>query len=94
MDVFTELMKYMVFTINNMKNLQKMRRRLSSIKPLNEKDLIKKIRKIIYSVVNLATGQMVANRYQIACAITNTASISHHSNFEYYGLENQEFNFN
>ncbi|NLK28988.1 MAG: hypothetical protein GX306_11705 [Clostridiales bacterium] len=34
---------------------------------------------------------MVATRYQIACAITNTAYISHHSAFEYYGFANQVF---
>src|SRR5690625_6964466 len=56
-----------------------------------KKDRIRKVRKNIYSVVNPATGQLVATRYQIACAITDTAYISHHSAFEYYGLANQVF---
>nr|WP_245250869.1 type IV toxin-antitoxin system AbiEi family antitoxin [Youngiibacter multivorans] len=56
-----------------------------------KKDLVRKIRKNIYSAVNLATGQLVATRFQIACAITDTAYISHHSAFEYYGLANQVF---
>ena len=56
-----------------------------------KRNLVKKIRKNIYSVVNPTTGQLVATRYQIACAITDTAYISHHSAFEYYGLANQVF---
>jgi len=44
-----------------------------------------------YSAVNPTTGQIVATRYQIACAITDTAYISHHNAFEYYGLANQVF---
>ena len=35
---------------------------------------------------------MVANRYQIACAISDTAYLSHHSAFEYYGFANQVYN--
>jgi predicted transcriptional regulator of viral defense system len=34
----------------------------------------------------------VGTRYQIACAITDTSYISHHSAFEYYGIVNQVFN--
>jgi predicted transcriptional regulator of viral defense system len=58
---------------------------------LIKKDRVRKVRKNIYSVVNPATGQLVATRYQIACAITDTACISHHSAFKYYGLANQVF---
>jgi len=54
-------------------------------------DMIKKVRKNIYSAVNPVKGQIVATRYQIACAVTDTAYISHHSAFEYYGLANQVF---
>ena len=42
-------------------------------------------------MVNPGTRQLFANRYQIACAITSTAFVSHHSAFEYYGLANQVF---
>ena len=90
--MFTELVKYPVFTINDVKKLKENEKAAYSwLNRLMKKGLVKKIRKNIYSVVNPTTGQMVATRYQIACAITKTAFISHHSAFEYYGLANQVF---
>ena len=93
MDVFTELAKYPVFTINDVTKLAgNEKTAYSQLDRLMKKELVKKIRKRMYSVVNPTTGQLVATRYQIACAITDTAYISHHSAFEYYGLANQVFN--
>ena len=93
MDVFNYLAKYPVFTIDDVKKLAgNEKTAYSQLNRLMKKDLVKKIRKNIYSVVNPATGQTVATRYQIACAINKTAYISHHSAFEYYGLANQVFN--
>ena len=92
MNVFTELAKYPVFTIDDVKKLTgNEKTAYSQLDRLMKKGLVKKIRKSIYSVVNPTTGQIVATRYQIACAITDTAYISHHSAFEYYGLANQAF---
>lgn len=93
MDAFTELSKYPVFTIDDVKKLTDNNEKTaySQLGRLMKKDKIKKIRKNIYSAVNPTTGQIVATRYQIACAITSTAYISHHSAFEYYGLANQVF---
>ncbi len=93
MDVFTELAKYPVFTIDDVKKLtDNEKTAYSQLDRLMKKEHVKKVRKNIYSVVNPTTGQLVATRYQIACAITDTAYISHHSAFEYYGLANQVFN--
>lgn len=92
MDVFTALAKYPVFTIDDVKKLTgNEKTAYSQLDRLMKKGLVKKIRKSIYSVVNPSTGQIVATRYQIACAITDTAYISHHSASEYYGLANQVF---
>ncbi|HBN83078.1 MAG TPA: hypothetical protein DDZ89_04480 [Clostridiales bacterium] len=92
MDTFTELAKFPVFTIDDVKKLiDNEKTAYTQLNRLMKKGMIKKIRKNIYSAVNPATGQMVATRYQIACAITGTAYISHHSAFEYYGLGNQVF---
>ena len=92
MDVYTELAKYPVFAIDDVKKLtDNEKTAYSQLDRLMKKGLVKKIRKNIYSVVNPATGLIVASRYQIACAITNTAYISHHSAFEYYGFINQVF---
>lgn len=92
MDVYTELAKYPVFTIDDVKKFTgNEKTAYSRLNRLIKKGLIKKIRKNIYSAVNPTTGQIVATRYQIACAITSTAYISHHSAFEYYGYANQVF---
>lgn len=92
MDVYTELAKYPVFSIDDVKKFtDNEKTAYSQLGRLIKKGLVKKIRKNIYSVVNPATGLIVATRYQIACAITNTAYISHHSAFEYYGFANQVF---
>lgn len=92
MGVLTELAKHPVFTIDDVKKLVgNEKTAYSQLNRLMKKNLVKKIRKKIYSVVNPTTGQLVATRYQIACAITGTAYISHHSAFEYYGLANQVF---
>lgn len=92
MDVYHQLAKYPVFTIKEAERLTgNSKTAYSLLDRLMKKDLIRKVRKNIYSAVNPVTGQIVATRYQIACAITATAYISHHSAFEYYGLANQVF---
>lgn len=84
--------KYPVFSIDEVKQLtENEKTAYSQLNRLMKKGLVKKVRKNIYSVVNPTTGLIVATRYQIACAITNTAYLSHYSAFEYYGLANQVF---
>ncbi len=79
MDVLTAMAKYPVFTIEDLKKLTSNEKTAySQLNRLLKKGLVRKIRKNIYSVANLSTGQIVANRYQIACAITSSAYISHH----------------
>lgn len=92
MNVYTALAKYPVFSIEDVKKLTgNEKTAYSQIDRLMKKGLVKKVRKKVYSCVNPTTGQVVATRYQIACAITDTAYISHHSAFEYYGLANQVY---
>lgn len=92
MEVYNQLAKYPVFTITEVEKLTgNSNTAYSLLDRLIKKGLIKKVRKNIYSAVNPVTGQIVATRYQIACAVTDTAYISHHSAFEYYGLANQVF---
>lgn len=92
MEVYNQLAKYPVFTIAEVEQLTgNSNTAYSLLDRLMKKGLMKKVRKNIYSAVNPVTGQIVATRYQIACAITDTAYISHHSAFEYYGLANQVF---
>lgn len=92
MNVYTELAKHPVFSIEHVTKLTgNLKTAYSQMDRLMKKGFVKKIRKNIYSVVNPTTEQVVANKYQIACAITDTAYLSHHSAFEYYGLGNQVY---
>lgn len=92
MNVFIELAKRPTFTVNDVSQLVGNKKTAySQLDRFMKKNLVKKIRNNIYSVVNPATGQLVANTYQIACAITDSAYLSHHSAFEYYGLTSQVF---
>lgn len=92
MILYNELAKIPVFNINDIINMVgNEKTAYSIIYRLMKKDLVKKIRNNIYSVVNPATGDIIANPYQIACAISSSAYISHHSAFEYYGLTNQVY---
>ena len=90
MDVYNKLAKHPVFKIDEVEKLTgKSKTAYSQLERLMKKGLVKKVRKNIYSVVNPVDDQIVATRYQIACAITDSAYISHHSAFEYFGLTNQ-----
>lgn len=92
MDIYNQLAKHPVFTIGVVEKLTgNSKTAYSLLDRLMKKSLVKKVRKNIYSPINPVTGQIVATRYQIACAVTDTAYISHHSAFEYYGLANQVF---
>lgn len=92
-EVYKQLARYPVFTIKEVERLTgNIKTAYSQLGRLMKKDLVRKVRVNIYSPVNPMTRQIAATRYQIACAITDTAYISHHSAFEYYGLANQVFN--
>ena len=56
-----------------------------------KKGYIEAVKRNLYVVVSMETGQAAPNRYRIASHITDGAYISHHSAFEYYGYANQVF---
>ncbi len=93
MEVLDELAKYPIFGIKEVMELAKSEEMAyNKLRSLKKSDQVRRIRKNMYSVVNPATGRMAANRYQIASAINETAYLSHHSAFEYYGLAKQILN--
>lgn len=93
MEVLDELAKYPIFGIKEVMELAKSEEMAyNKLRSLKKSDQVRKIRNNMYSVVNPATGRLAANRYQIASAITETAYLSHHSAFEYYGLAKQILN--
>ncbi len=65
---------------------------MSLIRRLLEKNYAVRIRKGLYSCIDLTTGNIVANKYQIACAINSDAYISYHTAAELYGLTDQIYN--
>lgn len=56
-----------------------------------EKGYIERVRRDLYAVISLETGQPIPNRFQIASRVAEDACVSHHSAFEYYGYANQVF---
>ena len=50
---------------------------------------LKSVRRNLYVAVNLADKEPVVSKFRIAGAITETAYVSHHAAFEYYGYANQ-----
>lgn len=61
------------------------------IKNYLQKGYIERVRRDLYAVISMETGQAIPNRYQIASRVTGDACVSHHSAFEYYGYGNQVF---
>ena len=54
-----------------------------------KKGYIRKVKRNLYVAVNLADNEPVVNKFRIAGKITETAYVSHHAAFEYYGCANQ-----
>lgn len=92
MKLYFELLKYPVFTVQHVNqyydNIESAR---SAIKRLIKGGLVAKIRNNLYTCISGETDAPLANRYQIASAITPTSYLSHHSAMEYYGISDQIF---
>lgn len=52
---------------------------------------ISKVRRGLYCVNNLASGQPEANKYQVASAVTPTSFVAYHAAMEYHGLAHQVY---
>lgn len=52
---------------------------------------ISKVRRGLYCVNNLASGQPEANKYQVASAVTPTSFVAYHTAMEYHGLAHQVY---
>jgi predicted transcriptional regulator of viral defense system len=63
----------------------------SAVKSLLRNGLAVKIRNNLYTCISGETQAPLANRFQIASAISPTAHISHHTAMEYYGVCVQVF---
>ena len=92
MNLYFELQKSPVFTMEDAakyyNNIESAR---SAVKRLIKKDMVKKIRKNLYTCVSGESGEPIADRFQIGSAISETACISHHTAAEYYGITDQVY---
>lgn len=89
---YVELLKMDTFSMVDVYKLIGNKKTASSlVLRLSKKGLVKRIRNNLYTCVNVATDSVIASKYQIACAINETAYLSHHSAFEYAGIANQVF---
>lgn len=61
------------------------------IKNYLQKGYIERVRRDLYVVISMETGQAIPNRYQIVSRAADDACVSHHSAFEFYGYGNQVF---
>jgi predicted transcriptional regulator of viral defense system len=56
-----------------------------------EKQYIIRIKRNLYTAVNLETKEAVVGKFEIGSNVTDTSYVSHHSAFEYHGVMNQVY---
>lgn len=61
----------------------------SLLQQYTKKGYLVKVKRGLYAAVNLFDHEPTANKFVIASKITDTAVVSHHSAFEFYGYANQ-----
>lgn len=57
-----------------------------------KKNYVVRIRKDLYTCIDLTTGDVIANKYQIATAINESSYVAYHTAFELFGMTNQVYN--
>ena len=65
---------------------------IAIISNYRKKGYVRKVKHNLYATVSLENGGLIASKFIIACSINETAFVSHHSAFEYYGYYNQVYN--
>ena len=92
MNLYYELLQYPVFSMKEMNMLYSSERTArAALENLLKKNMVLKIRNGLYTCVSGENGGPVANRFQVASAITSSSYVSHHTAFEYHGIVDQVF---
>lgn len=92
MKLYLEMMKKPVFTIEDaMKICTNSGTAKNHLVKLVADGYVEQIRKNLYTCISPETGTPIANKYQIASAITKDSFVSHHSALEYYGVTDQVY---
>ena len=92
MDIYFELMQYPVFPANKlMEYYSSIRTARQVLTRLVQSGRVERIRKDLYTCISGETLDPVADRFQIASAITPTSYVTHHTAMEYHGITNQVY---
>lgn len=92
MDIYKDLAALRCFTHSDMFRITGSESAAQwQIKNYLKKGYIERVRRDLYAVISLETGQPIPNRFQIASRVSDDACVSHHSAFEFYGYANQVF---
>ena len=92
MNLYYELLRYPVFSMKEVNSFYSSERTArTALEKLLQQNMVVKIRNGLYSCISGENGGTVANRFQIAAAISPTSYVSHHTAFEYYGVSDQVF---
>lgn len=92
MKYYERLLELAIFSFNDIVKLTGNKETASTlVRNYQKKGYIKRIKRNLYSAINLETKEPVVNKFEIGSNITDTAYISHHSAFEYHGFMNQVF---
>jgi len=90
MKYLEELIKLRCFTFDDILALTKNSATASSmLQYYTKQNKIIKIRKGLYTLINPIDKEPIANKFLIGSKVTESAVISHHSAFEFYGYANQ-----
>ena len=90
MKYLQNIVKLKIFTYNDFvgivgnKNLAKV-----TLKNYINKGYVVRIKHNLYSPISFETNEMLADKFLIGSSLSETAFISHHSAFEFYGYYNQ-----
>ena len=92
MNLYYELLQYPIFSMKELNALYLSERTArAALGKLLKENMVLKIRNGLYTCVSGENGGPVANRFQVASAITPSSYVSHHTAFEYYGTVDQVF---
>lgn len=93
MKEYDQLAKYKTFSLGDVTSITGNESTSTSlITRWLKKKYVVRIRKGLYTCIDLTTGDVIANKYQIATAINDESYVSHHTAFEFHGMANQVYN--
>lgn len=92
MDIYFELLQYPVFSANILNEYYAgLRTARQALARLITAGRVARIRNDLYTCISGESLAPVADKFQIASAITDTSFVSHHTAMEYHGITNQVY---